>query len=461
MNHELLRRIPQVDELLRQPALQQAAEKWGRDVALAAARGGIEKLRAAILQGEEADVAPGAVAQDCVRALERGQCASLRPVVNATGVVLHTNLGRAPLCAQAVEAVEQAARGYSTLEYDAAQGRRGSRYSHVDGLICALLGCEGAMVVNNNAAAVLLALSTMVRGREAVVSRGELVEIGGSFRVPEIMEMSGGILREVGTTNKTHADDYERAITEGTAALLKVHTSNYRIVGFSEEVPAAEMADIAHRHGIPLIYDLGSGALCEGGRLDLGDEPTVRQAMASGADVVCFSGDKLLGGPQAGIIAGKKQYIDQMKKNPLTRAFRIDKMTLAALEATLRVYQDGERPYREIPILRMLAQGESELRQKAGDIAAALWEGGVQCEVRAEEGQVGGGSVPTHMLPTFCIAVTDGRLSPAALDARLRGRDVPVVGRIAHETYLMDVRTLLEGDEQILITAVKEVFEGV
>ncbi len=460
MNQELLRKIPQVDELLRQPELLAAAEKWGRDVVRDAARGVIDRLRTAILQGQEPDVTPQAAARVCAQELERGQCASLRPVVNAAGVVLHTNLGRAPLCAQAVEAVTQVAQGYNTLEYDAAQGKRGSRYSHVDGLLCAILGCEGAIVVNNNAAAVLLALSTMVKGREAVVSRGELVEIGGSFRVPEIMEMSGGILREVGTTNKTHPDDYERAICESTAALLKVHTSNYRIVGFAEEVSAADMADIAHKHGVPLIYDLGSGALCDAPRLDLGDEPTVLKAMASGADVICFSGDKLLGGPQAGIIVGKKQYIDAMKKNPLTRALRIDKMTLAALEATLRVYQDSERPYRDIPILRMLAQDENALRRTAGDIAAALWDGGVQCEVRPEKGQVGGGSVPTRLLPTFCVAVTDARLSPAALDARLRARDIPIVGRIAHDTYLMDVRTLLEGDGERLIAAVKEVFEG-
>lgn len=458
MNKELLRRLPQIDEVLRLPALRTAAERWGHDLTAAHVRAAIDDLRRDILAGGEPDVSADAVAHSCVRALERAARPSLRHVVNATGVILHTNLGRAPLCDDAARAAAAVASSYNTLEYDAEAGCRGSRYSHVDRLLCSLLGCESAMVVNNNAAAVLLALSTMVRGREAVVSRGELVEIGGSFRVPEIMEMSGGILREVGTTNKTHPQDYQNAITEQTAAILKVHTSNYRILGFTEEVPAARLAAIAHENGLPMLFDLGSGALCDPQRAGLGDEPTVMQAMASGADVVCFSGDKLLGGPQAGIIAGKKQYIDRMKKNPLTRALRIDKMTLAALEATLRVYQDSEKPYERIPILAMLTLPEQALRERAQALCGQLTQAGVGCQCVPEHGQVGGGSVPTRLLPTYCVAVTDARLSPAALDERLRLRDVPVVGRIAHDRLLLDVRTLLPGDEHELIDALTEVF---
>ena len=460
MNKELLRRLPQIDEVLRQSSLQQAAARWGRDLTVEHARAALARLRTEILEGGEPEVSPEAAAESCVRSLERSQRPSLRPVVNATGVVLHTNLGRAPLCREAVEAVTGVAGGYSTLEYDPAEGRRGSRYTHVDSLLCRLLGCESAMVVNNNAAAVLLVLSTMVSGREAVVSRGELVEIGGSFRVPEIMEMSGGLLREVGTTNKTHPQDYESALGENTGAVLKVHTSNYRILGFTEEVGAGELADLAHAHGLPLIYDLGSGALCDPERADLGDEPTLLQAMHSGADVVCFSGDKLLGGPQAGIIAGKKRYIDAMKKNPLTRALRIDKMTLAALEATLRVYQDGERPYEHIPILAMLTLPPETLRARAQDLAERLTAAGVDCRCVPGHGQVGGGSVPTRLLPTFCVAVCDGRLSAAALDERLRARETPVVGRIAHDRLLLDVRTLIPGDAERILTAVTEVFKG-
>lgn len=458
MNKELLRRLPQIDEVLRLTALRSAADRWGHDLTAAHVRAAIDDLRRDILAGGEPDVSPDAVAQSCVHALERGQRPSLRRVVNATGVVLHTNLGRAPLCDEAAQAAADVACRYNTLEYDAAAGRRGSRYSHVDALLCSLLGCESAMVVNNNAAAVLLVLSTLVRGREAVVSRGELVEIGGSFRVPEIMEMSGGLLREVGTTNKTHPQDYVSAIGEQTAAILKVHTSNYRILGFTEEVPAAELAGLAHEHGLPMLYDLGSGALCDPQRTGLGDEPTVAQAMASGADVVCFSGDKLLGGPQAGIIVGKKQYIDQMKKNPLTRALRIDKMTLAALEATLRVYQDSEKPYLRIPILEMLSLPEEALRGRAEALCARLKDGGVSCQCVPESGQVGGGSVPTRLLPTWCVAIDDARISAAALDERLRGRDVPVVGRIAHDRLLLDMRTLLPGDSDELAAAVTEVF---
>lgn len=458
MNKDLLRRLPQIDEVLRQNALREAAERWGRDVTAEYARATIDGLRRDILQGGEPEVSARAAAESCARRLEEGERASLRPVVNATGVVLHTNLGRAPLCDEAVRAVTAVAGGYSTLEYDPVEGRRGSRHSHVDGLLQRLLGCESAMVVNNNAAAVLLVLSTMVAGKEAVVSRGELVEIGGSFRVPEIMEMSGGILREVGTTNKTHPQDYHAAITEATGAVLKVHTSNYRILGFTEEVDARALADIAHGHGLPLIYDLGSGALCDAARADLGDEPTVFQAMASGADVVCFSGDKLLGGPQAGIIAGKRELIERMKKNPLTRALRVDKMTLAALEATLRVYQDGERPYERIPILEMLTLPQEELRRRAQTLRDRLVQAGVDCECLPEHGQVGGGSVPTRLLPTFCVAVRDGRLSAAALDERLRARTVPVVGRIAHDRLLLDMRTLRPGDGDELFAALTEVF---
>ena len=438
MDNELLRRIPKVDELLREPAL------------------------AALCAGTPAQTVTGAV-PDAARLCER-VCArvrqeslpSLRPVVNGTGVVLHTNLGRACLSEKAAAAAAEAARSYSTLEYDVASGGRGLRYSHVEGLLQKLTGAESALVVNNNAAAVLLLLSELAQGGEVVVSRGELVEIGGSFRVPDIMEACGCRLREVGTTNKTHLRDYERAVCADTRALLKVHTSNYRIVGFTEAPPLAELVALGHARGLPVVEDLGSGSLCELARFGIRDEPTVQASVRAGVDVVSFSGDKLLGGPQAGILIGKKEYLDRLKRHPLTRAMRVDKMTLAALESTLRSYAEGTE-LSDIPVLRMLGAAEETLRGRAERLCALLTERGVCAEVVPEQDQVGGGSAPTQLLPTFAVAVTAARRSPDELEEALRLREKPIVGRIAHDRYLLDARTLREEDLPEIVRAMEEI----
>lgn len=457
-NYEpLLRALPKVDELLQQPCLRQACEAYGRTVVVEQARSLLEGMRVAILAGGKPNIELPTVALRVSEAVQRAQIPSLRRVINATGIVLHTNLGRAVLSDAAAKAAGEVGRGYSTLEYDCGRGERGSRYSHVEGLICKLCSCESALVVNNNAAAVLLILSTMVKGKEAVVSRGELVEIGGAFRVPEIMEQSGGILREVGTTNKTHPRDYIDAINEQTGALLKVHTSNYKIVGFTEEVSLADLCVIGKHNQIPVIYDLGGGALLPLERYGIHGEPNVPEVLATGVDVVSFSGDKLLGGPQAGIICGKREYIDQMKRNPLTRAIRIDKLTLAALEATLRAYLDTDRAEREIPTVAMLHQSLEQLEERGRALQQRCKAAGIACVLVEEEGQVGGGSVPTQMLRTTALALGSDRLSPDAIEARLREHEPPVIARIAKDRVLLDMRTVRDSEVDELVAALRDV----
>lgn len=442
---ELLRRIPKVDEILARPGVAEAVAQGRRNNMTEAARRVTEALRAEILAGGEPDLSLEQAALRTLAAAAEEDRMSLRPVINATGIVLHTNLGRAVMGHEVARAVMQVAENYNTLEYSCEAGRRGSRYDHVEQLIRRLTGAEAALVVNNNAAAVMLVLGTMAKNRELVVSRGELVEIGGSFRVPEIMEQSNSTLREVGTTNKTHPADYENAIGEQTAALLKVHTSNYRIVGFTEEVPLEALVEIGRHHGLPVIYDLGSGALADLPAYGISTEPTVKQAAAAGADVISFSGDKLLGGPQAGIIIGKKQYIDAMKKNPLTRALRIDKLTLAALEATLRIYLEPQQVARKIPTYQMLSMGMPELQAKGRKLMRKLKKvPGLTCALSEEEGQVGGGSVPGHTIPTCAVAVRHEGVSVDQMEARLRHCETPVIARIAKDRLLLDMRTVQE-----------------
>jgi len=364
---------------------------------------------------------------------------------------LHTNLGRAPLAPQAVEAVCAVASGYSTLEYDAEQGARGSRHSHVSGLLTRLTGGEAALVVNNNAAAVLLMLASLAGGQEVIVSRGELVEIGGSFRIPEVMEQSGCTLREVGATNRTRISDYEKAIhPEKTGALLKAHTSNYKIMGFTQEVSPRELAALGAEHGLPFLYDLGSGPLLPLTPFGIADEPHVAECISAGADVVCFSGDKLLGGPQAGIIVGKSTYIDKMKNHPLARALRIDKLTLAALEATLRLYLDPELAAVQIPTLRMLSATPQSLIEAARRLAALLRSAGDQVALLEDAGQIGGGSAPTQLLPGTVIAVTPRTVSLTELERRLRCCQPAIIARIAKERLLIDPRTIDEADFEYL-----------
>ena len=387
----------------------------------------------------------------------------LRRVINASGVVIHTNLGRSLLADEAVAAVAEAARGYTNLEFDLGTGERGSRQSHVEGLICRLTGAEAAIAVNNNAAAVLLILDTLCKGREVIVSRGELVEIGGSFRIPAVMAKSGCILREVGATNRTHLADYAAAVTEATAALLKVHTSNYRIIGFVKDVSRRELATLAGEKGLPLIEDLGSGLLLDPAALGapaLGGEPLVRQVLAEGVDVVAFSGDKVLGGPQAGIIAGKAAFIDRIRKNQLLRAVRIDKLTLAALEATLRLYTDPNLAKERVPTLRMICLGKDELRRRADELAAAINPAaGISVMVREGNSRVGGGAFPEADLPTFVVCVAHEAVAPAVLQRALLQVNPPVLARIEQDCLCFDPRTLQDGEFADVAAALRKALE--
>ena len=443
-----LRRLPKVDEVLASPVVRGLLERAPRWAVVTAVRGEIERLRAEIVAARSSavEVDDGNLAAGVAELLKP----SLQPVLNATGVVLHTNLGRAPLAAHAIARVVEVARGYANLEYKLDERRRGSRHEHVAHLIAALTGAEDALVVNNCAAAVLLALSQLAAGRSVVVSRGELVEIGGSFRVPDVMRASGARLVEVGTTNRTHVRDYEAAIADDTALLLKVHRSNFAVVGFTADVSARELAAIGRARAVPTMVDLGSGALADLRALGLGSsEPTVTEVVADGVDVVTFSGDKLLGGPQAGIIVGRRAHVAAMRQHPLLRAVRPDKMTLAALEATLELYRDSRAA--EIPAIAMLSTPEPTLHARAEALA-------VDCRAQAASleftpvrvrSAVGGGALPTVEPWSWAVAVharDAGGPSPESLDARLRRGTPPVVARIAEDRLLLDVRTLGEDD---------------
>ena len=460
---EMLRKIPKVDELLT------LAEETGRMAAMTdiippaavrdAIRDELEALRGNILAGDLTELPEKKAILDaaCTRAYGE-QRSSLRRVVNGTGVVLHTNLGRSLLSWQAVSAVEEVARNYSTLEYDVDSGSRGSRHDHIDNLLASVTGAEAAMVVNNNAAAVLLILSAMGKGGEVITSRGELVEIGGSFRIPEIMTQCGCTLREVGTTNKTHLFDYEDAIGPETRALLRVHTSNYRIVGFSERPGLAELVELGRKHGLPVIEDLGSGSLVDLTAFGIHGEPTVQQSVKAGVDVISFSGDKLLGGPQAGLILGKRAYIEKLKRHPLARALRVDKMTIAALRETLYAYQDPAWAKCNIPVLRMLGASGEELRGRAEKLRLALEGFGCAARVVETEGQVGGGSCPTQRLKSWAVAVDPGKLTADQLAEALRRPYPHIIGRISQGQYLLDVRTLTDDDFSVIARRLGEVF---
>lgn len=445
VNSQLLRKIPKVDELLRHPSLSSLSCQ--HTVLTESVREVIDTLRQQILAGEEPCLEEESICEEVIRCVTKKTTMSLRPVINATGIVLHTNLGRAKLSDAAVKAIQSVAQDYNTLEYNLEKGSRGSRYAHVEKLISKLTGAEDAMVVNNNAAAVMLVLSTMAKGKEVAVSRGELVEIGGAFRVPEIMAQSGGTLVEVGTTNKTHPSDYVKAVSENTGAFLKVHTSNFKIMGFFEEVSLDEMVTLGHERNIPVIYDLGSGAMVRLEDYGILDEPNVLDAMKSGADVISFSGDKLMGGPQAGIIIGKREYIEAMKKNPLTRAFRIDKLTLAALEATLREYLDPAEALQNNPTLRMITATMETLVPKGEKLFACMEkvrDDSFSVALTEDVGQVGGGSVPTQMIRSSVVAITPAYVSLDVLEKRLRELSLPIIARISKDRLLLDVRTIEE-----------------
>jgi len=444
--NQLLRRLPKVDDVLRDEAarrlLDGGAPRWA---VVSAIRDEIDSLRARLLAAPadgKAEIAPDALAGRVERLLKP----SLGRVLNATGVVLHTNLGRAPLADAARARVDEIARGYCNLEYRLDERRRGSRHDHVASLLGQLTGAEAALVVNNNAAAVLLALAALASGREVIVSRGELVEIGGSFRIPDVMRASGARLVEVGTTNRTHARDYQQAISDATALLLKVHRSNFAVVGFTAEVEVAELVEIGRARDVPTMIDLGSGSFVPTGEMGLAPEPTVQEMVRAGADVVTCSGDKLLGGPQAGIVLAKKTIVDKLRAHPLLRAVRSDKLTLAALEATLELYRDGRSS--EIPTLRMLSASRDTLRARAGELAKRLAAAApsLAVQVIGAQSAVGGGALPQSEPPSFALAVAHPRLDAEALDARLRGGEPPLVGRIADGKLLIDVRTLADDD---------------
>ena len=457
--NEILRSIPKMDELLRLPALAELMESVAAATVTDAARETVDGFRRAVLAGEVTEILPKEeLAARIIRRAKELEQPAFRPIVNATGVSLHTNLGRACLSRRAADAVYGVVSRYTNLEYNIEEGRRGSRYDHVESLLQKVTGAESALVVNNNASAVLLVLCAMANKGEVICSRGELVEIGGAFRVPEIMEQCGCYLKEVGATNKTHLKDYVKAITDNTKALLKVHTSNFKIVGFTDSVSLADMVALGREKGLPVIEDLGSGSLVDLEQFGIHDEPTVQDSVRAGVDVISFSGDKLLGGPQAGIIIGKKQDIDIIKRHPLNRAVRVDKMTLAALEATLRSYAEGEeQAKKEIPVLRMLSADPADLRARAELLAGMIREKGVACEVKAEDDQVGGGSVPTQLLPTFAVALAPKNISVDGLEVKLRRRELPIVGRIHDGLYLLSVRTMDEKDFAYVAEAVGEV----
>ena len=449
-NQELLRKLPKIDEMLQDEHLIFFTEIMPRQVVVETLREVIDMVRREIIDGRREEIpAVEELAGPVKQRVFEEQGKSLRRVINATGVVLHTNLGRANLSRRACESVLEAAGYYSNLEYDIKKGSRGSRHDHVEQLIRKITGAQAAMVVNNNAAATMLCLSALARGKEVITSRGELVEIGGSFRIPEIMEESGAHLLEVGATNKTKPADYRKAFHgEMTGAFLKVHTSNYKIVGFTQEVSIRELAalrDESEEFSVPVIYDMGSGLMTDLSGCGIG-EPTVTEALKEGADVVLFSGDKLLGGPQCGVVIGKKEYVDRMKSHPMARAFRVDKMTLAALEATFFEYQDSKRAMREIPVLRMITETGIRLKEKAEKLCGQLSEAAPSLEFMVEpcRDQVGGGSAPLVMLEGYAVTVSGEDFNAERSERLLRKEELPIIARVARDKLWLSVRTIEE-----------------
>ena len=456
MDNYKLRAIPAVDKLLSIADNDSEIKQYPRELVTTCLRRAAAKAREEIIQGQSPDVSAEGLVGRAKELLKGYSFSSLQRVINATGVVLHTNLGRAPLSKRTIDVIAGVMAGYSTLEYNTATGERGSRYAHVADQLRRLTGAEDAIAVNNNAAAVLLVLSALAKDREVIVSRGELVEIGGSFRIPDVLRQSGATLVEVGSTNKTHLADYERAISPNTAAILKVHTSNYRIVGFTSQPDGADIAALAHRHNLPVIEDLGSGTLLPltaGGET----EPSVTERLKIGFDVVTFSGDKLLGAGQAGIIAGKAQYLAMMKKHPLLRAIRIDKLSLAALAGTLLEYEIGN-PAKDIPVLAMLYAAEDELRLRAGRLNELIGQNGpagCTSEIIPITSPAGGGALPAAILKGYGVAVTIGKISADKLESSLRQGDIPIVARIQDDRLVFDVRCLFDRDLEDIAAALR------
>jgi len=460
---EILRKIPSVEAVLESGLMAPLADKYCRPLVVSAVREATARERNRILAGEKTEVSSIAeIVTAVTELLEVRMKRSMRRVVNATGVVLHTNLGRALLTASAVEAVTEAAAHYTNLEYDLARGERSTREAHVERLVRELTGAEACHVVNNNAGAVLLALNSLAEGRDVVVSRGELVEIGGSFRLPDVMAKSGSRLVEVGTTNRTTARDYEKAIGKDTAVLLKVHKSNFKMTGFVSEVSLEELVEIGKRRNVLVVEDLGSGALVDFGLFGLPGEPVVADRVAKGADAVTFSGDKLLGGPQAGLIVGEKGTVRRMKDNPLSRALRVDKLSLAALEATLIETLGGPGLKETVPSFRMIAQPSAEVRRRSEALVARLGQVSDALSITIVEGtsQVGGGALPEADVKTWLISLTSERLDEDSVESVLRGGPVPIVARIAKGAVHLDLRTVLAEDEPVVVEALERVAEA-
>ena len=455
---EKLSQLPKMDELLEDVAIAPWFEVFDRSYVKNYLNEALNQVRQAILAGEDVDISHSAVVAIAERKLTAKKRPNLRPMSNATGTALHTNLGRALLSDKAVEATQRVNACYSNLEYNVEAGERGSRYAHIEDLLKELTGAEAALVVNNNAAAVMLLLTATTQGQEVLISRGELVEIGGSFRVPDVIESVGARLKEVGATNKTHLRDYEHAITEETGALLRVHTSNYRVVGFSQVPDDKDLVALAHQHDLPAFNDLGSGLLIDLQPLGLPREPLVSEVVAAGYDVVSFSGDKLLGGPQAGILVGTKQYIDQLKRHPLLRALRVDKMTLAGLEATLQAYLKPEQAMKDIPLLQMLGQSEEKLARKAQTLADDIraLDKGYQVNIIEGQSQVGGGAFPEARLATHLVEISHPDYSESTLEQKLRQAEFPIIARTSDGKVQFDVRTLLEADSGKICQALVE-----
>jgi L-seryl-tRNA(Ser) seleniumtransferase len=461
---EMLRGLPKIDEVIGLLEKKGIDEKASREIVLEICRNIVQKLRDNILAATDKQLP--AVASDAASAAQSVEAAiddlhryKLKRLVNATGVILHTNLGRAPLCPEALERILDVGRGYSNLEFDLGKGERGLRYDHVSRLICALTGAEDALIVNNNAAAVLLVLNTLAEHKEAIVSRGELIEIGGEFRIPEVMIKSNSILREVGSTNRTRLSDYEKAIGPDTGVILKVHTSNYRIVGFTEEVELIPLVALGKQHSIPVFDDLGSGCLVDLDKYGLQHEPTVREVLATGVDVVTFSGDKLLGGPQAGIIVGRKDVLAAIKKNPLNRALRIDKFTLAALEATLMHYLTPASTPETLRSLKALTEPQGDVKKRARKLINKLKRANfpdLSFHLREDVAAAGGGSLPTQDIPTVVVAVKNTKMTASRMEAKLRQAIVPIIVRVDQDEILFDLRTVTEDEFGFIVEGLRQ-----
>ncbi len=459
--NELLKKIPKVDRLLETERIGSALKTYPKAVVMKAIHDVLDGLRAEIRAGggKESRVGIEVVTGQVLEKITELDRPSLRYVINATGVVVHTNLGRSLMAERVLEMFAPLSGHYTNLEYDLAKGKRGSRYVHVQGILKELTGAEDAMVVNNNAAAVLLCLDTLARDREVVVSRGELVEIGGSFRIPEVMKKSGSRMVEVGTTNKTHLRDYEEVIGPETALLMKIHRSNFQIVGFTEEVETRELVKLGRRYGIPVMEDLGSGCLIDLSKYGLSREPTVQEVLAAGVDIVSFSGDKLLGGPQAGIILGRKQLVEAVRKNQLNRALRIDKLTLLALEHTLRLYRDEPTAVRQIPTLAMICQTYDDLRRKARRLVRRIGKldsPNFAVRTASTSSRVGGGALPLLDLPTRAVCLVPKKMSAREMEEWLRAYEPPIIGRVEKEQLMLDVRTIRDDEFSTVARAVKE-----